>query len=314
MWAKQKQSGFTIVELLIVIVVIGILAAITIVAYNGIQNRAKVAALQSDLGSAKKILEKFKIDNAATSNSEIYPSTQAAAVTAGLKASNGNSITQYIVANGTSASNFCVTFTNGSTDYSITSTSSGPVAGTCITNYIYNPTIEQAVPVSWIPNNASSTIETSTVRAYSGTRSVLVKSLNTTNTYSGARIPLQSLTANQPYVLSAWVYLPAAYGSGIGATINGTAITTGTTLQGPLVSVIGSWQRAVLSFTANNNGTANFYVVTSSGSSGAASASFHFDAAMLTAGTDTYTYADGDSPGWFWTGEANNSTSVGPSL
>ncbi len=37
---KQKQVGFTIVELLIVIVIIGILAAITIVAYNGIQQRA----------------------------------------------------------------------------------------------------------------------------------------------------------------------------------------------------------------------------------------------------------------------------------
>lgn len=40
-WAKYKnQSGFTIVELLIVIVVIGILAAITIVAYSGVQQRA----------------------------------------------------------------------------------------------------------------------------------------------------------------------------------------------------------------------------------------------------------------------------------
>ena len=35
-----RQKGFTIVELLIVIVVIGILAAITVVAYNGIQERA----------------------------------------------------------------------------------------------------------------------------------------------------------------------------------------------------------------------------------------------------------------------------------
>lgn len=47
MWAKNKNSGFTIVELLIVIVVIGILAAITIVAYNGVQTRAKASAVQN---------------------------------------------------------------------------------------------------------------------------------------------------------------------------------------------------------------------------------------------------------------------------
>ncbi len=39
----NRRRGFTIVELLIVIVVIGILAAITIVAYNGIQQRARNA-------------------------------------------------------------------------------------------------------------------------------------------------------------------------------------------------------------------------------------------------------------------------------
>ena len=37
-------NGFTIVELLIVIVIIGILAAITIVAYNGITARAQTTA------------------------------------------------------------------------------------------------------------------------------------------------------------------------------------------------------------------------------------------------------------------------------
>ena len=47
---NKQQTGFTIVELLIVIVVIAILAAITIVAYNGIKNGANVRGVQSDLG------------------------------------------------------------------------------------------------------------------------------------------------------------------------------------------------------------------------------------------------------------------------
>ena len=65
----KKQTGFTIVELLIVIVVIGILAAITIVAYNGIQNRAHDTAVQNDLSSMAKKLAMYK----ATGGGGMYP-------------------------------------------------------------------------------------------------------------------------------------------------------------------------------------------------------------------------------------------------
>ncbi len=54
MYTQKKPVGFTIVELLIVIVVIAILAAISVVAYTGIQNRANDAAVKSDLANAAK--------------------------------------------------------------------------------------------------------------------------------------------------------------------------------------------------------------------------------------------------------------------
>lgn len=62
----RKQTGFTIVELLIVIVVIGVLAAITVVAYNGIQQRAINSKRDVDLGSYIKAMKLARI-NAGTS-------------------------------------------------------------------------------------------------------------------------------------------------------------------------------------------------------------------------------------------------------
>lgn len=68
---RKNTKGFTIVELLIVIVVIGILAAIVIVAFNGIQERANTTSVKSDLSSFSKKIEMSKID----SISGTYPQT-----------------------------------------------------------------------------------------------------------------------------------------------------------------------------------------------------------------------------------------------
>jgi prepilin-type N-terminal cleavage/methylation domain-containing protein len=73
-WAKQ--TGFTIVELLIVIVVIAILAAITIVAYNGIQERAESTKIITRAQAYIKGLKVWEADiGRPTVDSCIAPST-----------------------------------------------------------------------------------------------------------------------------------------------------------------------------------------------------------------------------------------------
>ncbi len=53
---SNKKGGFTIVELLIVIVIIAILAAVTVAAFNGVQKRARQAQVSAAVdGAAKKL-------------------------------------------------------------------------------------------------------------------------------------------------------------------------------------------------------------------------------------------------------------------
>ena len=117
---KTKQKGFTLVELLIVIVVIAILAAISIVAYTGIQNRAREAAVSSKESQAKKKLEMYKVEH------EAYPADQSAFDTIIGQNPGDEYYTTY-------------SSTPPHSTYSISTSSGASVALTCPTNFIVVP-------------------------------------------------------------------------------------------------------------------------------------------------------------------------------
>ena len=152
MWAKNKQTpGFTIVELLIVIVVIGILAAITTVAYNGVRDRARISAASSRLTQVNKKISVWQVDNPG-----VAPTTLAE-----IGVSNDDASLQLVSNNAVTPATYCVTVTEGNLTYYISSTSSSPVAGTC-TGYnmlAWNKT-QTSTPVP-IPN---ATVDTSVFR------------------------------------------------------------------------------------------------------------------------------------------------------
>ncbi|MEI6850498.1 MAG: prepilin-type N-terminal cleavage/methylation domain-containing protein [Candidatus Saccharibacteria bacterium] len=134
---RSGASAFTIVELLVVIVVIGILAAITIVAYTGISQKAMVASLQSDLTNSSKQLKMFQTINGGypitiSTDCANEPTTTTRLC---LKLSSGNTITSlngdYSVNNDTTPQTFRLTITNtNSNTISLVTDSSKPMIPT----------------------------------------------------------------------------------------------------------------------------------------------------------------------------------------
>ena len=123
---RKALYAFTIVELLVVIVVIGILASITIVSYRGITQKATAATIQADLANAAKQLQIYKATN------DSYPTaincTNPSATELCIKASNGNTLV-YKFDNSSSPAIFGLTEKNSSGISYYVTESTGPVIG-----------------------------------------------------------------------------------------------------------------------------------------------------------------------------------------
>jgi prepilin-type N-terminal cleavage/methylation domain-containing protein len=60
---RRRDKGFTIVEMIIVVIVIGILAGIVLVAYTGAQKQAKDSLVKSELANAQKQVQEYFVNN-----------------------------------------------------------------------------------------------------------------------------------------------------------------------------------------------------------------------------------------------------------
>lgn len=60
---QRRMNGFTVVELLVVIIVIGILAAISFVTYNGVQQNSRDKTILSDIESVETEIIRYSTNN-----------------------------------------------------------------------------------------------------------------------------------------------------------------------------------------------------------------------------------------------------------
>jgi len=314
-FTKNKHHGFTIVELLIVIVIIATLAAITIVAYNGIQQRARVSRTNAALTQAKKKLELYKVDNSS------YP-TSGNLSAAGLTDSD---VTYQYTSDGTT---YCLTATATNVSYKATDTTS-PTTGGCaghgqggvaaVTNLAMNPKL--ASNATYWSTLCSSGCSSSGSRVSITTPPVAGINYTYRGFYTGTpatwwRLQMGSIpvTAGRTYTYTAWLKPSVTAPTGLIIIWRNSSNATISEGVGAFSSqTANTWQqRSVTAIAPSGAVTALLHMGGSAG--GADGATMDGTGLMFTEGSSTYNYADGDSTDWVWNGTANSSTSTGPPL
>lgn len=325
---SKAKSGFTIVELLIVVVVIAILAAITIVAFNGIQNRAKVASIQTDTENAMKSLELFKIDSPASQ----YPLTLSQA---NLKASGNNAISYTSYASG---AGYCAQVTNvsGSTTLSYYTTNiTQPKEGTCtpITNIVVNPSLETAT-TGWSPRwfgngGGAGTVAQTTSAAKCGSYGYR-KQWTVSGGFQdiGFGYTQATATAGKTYAFN--VSQRASFATASRFWVdwkNSSNVSLGATPDTTNFSVIypmspDTWKEMTFTATAPA-GTTSVDVIWGPYPYGGdpgfgvnipVGATLDTDCLLVAESASNKAYADGTSSNWTWNGVPHSSTSTGPAL
>jgi len=324
----SNQRGFTIVELLIVVVVIAILAAITIVSYNGISNRAKQSAAQSAAEQVGKKLATY-----AAVKSDSFPDE---ITDPELGLASGSSTYQYW--HSTDMKSYCVTATTSGISYYVSNISGTPVSGACnghaaddgvvITNYVPNPTFASGTGGAFASTSLSQT-STNTApttggptngpfmrRAYNSASSGFAGGadiISVGGPYSGGLV-----LANPTQVFSASAWVRSSKIQAVRPQIqwlNASSASAGVTNGADITLVANTWTRVTVTAAAAPATAVSARLDLDAGLGAVQWASgdtLDYTMLMLTDGSTSYSFADGNTAKWIWQGTVNNSRSNGP--
>lgn len=115
--SARPPAGFTLIEVMIVVVIVGILAAIALPSYEYVITRSRIIEATTQLGDMRSQMEKFFMDNRTYDDGGACP----AAVVAAITSHNANADNKFALA--------CA---HTATTYTITATGGGPM-----TNFVY---------------------------------------------------------------------------------------------------------------------------------------------------------------------------------
>lgn len=342
-WSYKR--GFTMVELLIVVVVIAMIVALTAVVYTGIQQRARDNAVLSDIDAVESEIARYSVNNSGMYGAELVwysglnggPSSNANIV---FTPSPGNVIdvvtsdSQYciraynigsgkyprlsVAAYKESVDGACGTLAASATAVAESPEPVGPVLPT-ITNNVINPSAETNQTGYGGPNG--STVLRVTDRSHSGSASLRatmpIGGTTTVGAYvynPGVTTVPNLLAADTTYMASVWVYVPAATNVDIRISVQGTGRAS--IIYPPATystSAKDTWVRLSAPFMTNSGGSITMYILNTSPTT-TAGMQFWTDSFMITETDTLYNFADGNTTDWTWSGTQDNSTSSGPGI
>ena len=319
---KHKQQGFTIVELLIVIVIIGILATISIVAYNNVNDKARELSAQS---SAKQLFSKLA---AYEVEKGTFPSTLD---DINIKDS-GSTTYQYRVDNSSNPKTWCSTVTVGSKSTYVSNSQATPVAGGCaghgqggvaaVTNLAKNPKPASGTGSSGGYSGYAGVGGVASSGVYNDTalgRTIWRITWTTGSTSNGGSFWLSDpiIIPGERYQISQTirssknqtvtpliVWINSAQTAEVGSYVNmgATNLVAGAPkrIGASGIAPTGAGRMRIIAYSNANKWEAGNTLDT-------------WDTLMIKSNnTALYNYADGSSSNWIWDGAPNNSTSTGP--